>query len=88
MIRTYIEQEGLPVRVTRSTPNKDLLDMIEEALENAPDKRGNGDESASDDTPASTDSSTSEETDETGEAEEEEPAPDPTPRPERQRRRR
>ena len=88
MIRTYIEQEGLPVRVTRSTPNKDLLDMIEEALENAPDKRGNGDESASDDTPASTDSPTSEETDEAGEAEEEEPAPDPAPRPERQRRRR
>lgn len=37
MLRTYIEQEGLPVRVTRSTSNKDLLDLIEEALENAPD---------------------------------------------------
>lgn len=37
LIRTYIEQEGLPVRVTRSTTNKDLLDLIEEALENAPD---------------------------------------------------
>lgn len=41
MIRTYIEQEGLPVRVTRSTSNKDLLDLIEEALENAPDGGGN-----------------------------------------------
>lgn len=34
MIRAYIEQEKLDVRVTRTTPNKDLLDMIEEALQN------------------------------------------------------
>lgn len=47
MIRTYIEQEGLPVRVTRSTSNKDLLDMIEEALENAPDNGGKGNVGAS-----------------------------------------
>lgn len=40
MIRTYIEQENLPVRVTRSTTNKDLLDLIEETLENAPDNGG------------------------------------------------
>lgn len=46
MIRTYIEQEGLPVRVTRSTSNKDLLDMIEEALENVPDNGGNVDTEA------------------------------------------
>ena len=35
MIRSYIEQEKLPVRVTRSTTNQMLLDMIEEALHNA-----------------------------------------------------
>lgn len=40
LIRTYIEQEKLPVRVTRSTSNKDLLDLIEEALGNAPDTAG------------------------------------------------
>lgn len=33
MIRTYIEQEKLPVRVTRSTTNRELLDMIESHLE-------------------------------------------------------
>lgn len=33
MIRTYIEQEKLPVRVTRSTTNRELLDMIESQLE-------------------------------------------------------
>lgn len=32
-IRAYIEQEELSVRVTRSTSNSDLLDMIEEALQ-------------------------------------------------------
>lgn len=32
LIRAYIEQEGLPVRITRSTTNKELLDLIEEAL--------------------------------------------------------
>lgn len=68
MIRTYIEQEGLPVRVTRSTSNRDLLDLIEEALENAPDSVGDADnasipadtsaseesENASEEIPAST----------------------------------
>lgn len=33
LIRAYIEQEGLSVRVTRSTSNKDLLEMIEEAMQ-------------------------------------------------------
>lgn len=33
MIRTYIEQEKLPVRVTRSTTNRDLLEQIEVALQ-------------------------------------------------------
>lgn len=33
MIRTYIEQEKLPVRVTRSTTNRDLLEQIEAALQ-------------------------------------------------------
>ena len=33
LIRAYIEQEGLQIRVTRSTSNKDLLDMIEEAMQ-------------------------------------------------------
>lgn len=33
LIRAYIEQEGLQIRVTRSTSNKDLLEMIEETIE-------------------------------------------------------
>lgn len=33
LIRAYIEQEGLPIRVIRSTSNKDLLEMIEEAMQ-------------------------------------------------------
>lgn len=33
MIRGYIEQEKLPVRVTRTTTNKDLLELIEEAMQ-------------------------------------------------------
>ena len=33
LIRAYIEQEGLQIRVTRSTSNKDLLEMIEEAMQ-------------------------------------------------------
>lgn len=33
MIRSFIEQEKLPVRITRSTTNQMLLDMIEEALQ-------------------------------------------------------
>ena len=37
MIRTYIEQEKLDIRFTRGTSNKDLLDMIEEALKQAPE---------------------------------------------------
>lgn len=31
-IRSFIEQEKLPVRVTRSATNDELLDMIEDAL--------------------------------------------------------
>lgn len=33
LIRAFIEQEKLPVRVTRSTTNSDLLDQIEAAIE-------------------------------------------------------
>ena len=33
LIRAYIEQEGHQLRVTRSTSNKDLLEMIEEAMQ-------------------------------------------------------
>lgn len=33
LIRAYIEQEGLQIRVTRSTSNKELLEMIEEAMQ-------------------------------------------------------
>jgi hypothetical protein len=32
LIRAFIEQEKLPVRVTRSTTNSELLDMIEDAV--------------------------------------------------------
>lgn len=42
-IRSFIEQEKLPVRVTRSTTNDELLDMIEDAL---------GDRSIGDDEPS------------------------------------
>lgn len=80
MIRTYIEQEGLPVRVTRSTSNKDLLDLIEEALENAPDNGGAGDTEAAAPAP---EPPTSEEPEETAEE-----APASTARAERPRRRR
>lgn len=38
LIRTYIEQEKLTIRVTRSTTNADLLDMIEEAIQSGTDK--------------------------------------------------
>jgi hypothetical protein len=38
LIRSFVEQEKLPVRVTRSTTNQDLLDLIEEAFANAPDR--------------------------------------------------
>lgn len=37
MIRTYIEFEGLSVRVTRSTSNKDLLNLIEATLSQIPE---------------------------------------------------
>lgn len=40
MIRAFIEQEKLPVRVTRMTTNQMLLDMIEEAMEDT--KAGEG----------------------------------------------
>lgn len=49
-IRTYIEQEKLPVRVTRATTNGELLDMIEDAVH---DKASQGEESATDNEPAS-----------------------------------
>lgn len=37
LIRSFIEQEKLAVRITRSTSNKELLDLIEEALEKEPE---------------------------------------------------
>lgn len=40
-IRAFIEQEGLPVRVTRSTTNSELLDLIEEALQNTEEEKLN-----------------------------------------------
>lgn len=36
LIRQFIEQEKLSIRITRSTTNKELLDLIEEALEAEP----------------------------------------------------
>lgn len=78
MIRTYIEQEGLPVRVTRSTSNKDLLDLIEEALENAPDSGQDDETEAAAPAPPAP-----EEPEETGEE-----SPAPAARTERPRRRR
>ena len=36
-IRAYIEREALPVRITRTTSNRNLLEMIDEALAAAPD---------------------------------------------------
>lgn len=38
MIRTFIEQEKLSVRVTRSTSNDELLDMIEDAIHGGSEK--------------------------------------------------
>ena len=46
MIRSFIEQEGLSVRVTRSTSNGELLDMIESQMEGP--KPGDGQEEESD----------------------------------------
>ena len=37
MIRTFIEQEKLSVRITRSISNEELLNLIEEALETDPE---------------------------------------------------
>ncbi|WP_259328572.1 hypothetical protein [Bacteroides fragilis] len=37
MIRTFIEQENLSVRISRSTSNHDLLDLIEEEMQNGSD---------------------------------------------------
>ena len=37
LIRTFIEQEKLSVRITRSTSNKELLNLIEKALETDPE---------------------------------------------------
>ncbi len=57
LIRSFIEQEKLPVRVTRSTTNADLLDMLEEAVQN-----GTSEETEEKDnepeTPASTEETT------------------------------
>lgn len=39
LIRTYIEQEKLTIRVTRSTTNADLLDLIEEAIQGGSDPK-------------------------------------------------
>lgn len=39
LIRAFIEQEKLGVRVTRSTTNRDLLDLIEEAIQEAPNRK-------------------------------------------------
>lgn len=36
LIRTFIEQEKLDIRLSRHTTNKDLLDMVEEALSAVP----------------------------------------------------
>jgi hypothetical protein len=33
LIRTYIEREGLPVRITRTTSNREILALIEETLQ-------------------------------------------------------
>lgn len=45
LIRSFIEQEKLSIRVTRQTTNADLLDQIETAIE------GNGSGNGSEDTP-------------------------------------
>ncbi len=75
LIRAFIEQEKLGVRVTRSTTNRDLLDLIEEAVQGSSQPEAETEQSA--ETPA--------------EPEEETPAPEETTgRPEprtRQRRR-
>ena len=75
LIRAFIEQEKLGVRVTRSTTNRDLLDLIEEAVQGSSQPEAETEQSA--ETPA--------------EPEEETPVPEETTgRPEprtRQRRR-
>lgn len=38
LIRSYIEQEGLTIRVTRSTSNVELLETIEKSLQDAPEQ--------------------------------------------------
>ena len=78
MIRAYIEQEKLPVRVTRSTSNRELLDLIDEALENLPDDTGEAEDEPS----------PSPETEQEETAGQEGTAAAPTARPERERRRR
>lgn len=45
MIRSYIEQEKLDIRLTRHTTNKDLLDMIEQELKRVPEPSSDDDES-------------------------------------------
>lgn len=46
LIRTFIEQEKLDVRLSRHTTNKDLLDMVEEALAAAPKESEEEEEAA------------------------------------------
>lgn len=74
LIRGFIEQEKLGIRVTRSTTNQDLLDQIEEAVQGGPQPEE--EPSQADDTPTT-------ETDDPAPAKEES-RPEPRPR---QRRR-
>ncbi len=48
MLRAFVEQEKLTVRMTRQTKNSELLDMIEDAYSDKP-KDDAGDDAASDD---------------------------------------
>lgn len=50
MIRNYIEQEGLSTRVTRSTTNKELLEMIEREMEGPTPDSQSADAADDDDT--------------------------------------
>lgn len=40
LIRTYIERESLPVRITRTTSNREILDLIEEFLQKQEKENG------------------------------------------------
>jgi len=54
-IRAFIEQEGLPVRVTRSTTNSGLLDLIEEALQTPEEEKQTPPDESGADEPEDTD---------------------------------